>query len=221
MKNNHILNIGYPKCGTTWCWELLAQQPWFSIPRDKENSDLITGVTVAEYTNSYQNYDITANFCPANFTLDRYIIKQLSELSTVNVSVILRNPFDLQWSMYNYMPNHGNIDYNSSVVNIINQSWFTKISHIIKRWQKYFDPTRFHIFFYDELEENNNLFFNKYCRRLNLPNPTVQDSSPVNVTRYVYNEYSLDPDVVAIINQEIEKLQDCVEYNVLKWKKQV
>ena len=41
MKNNHILNIGYPKCGTTWCWELLAQQPWFSIPREKENYDLI------------------------------------------------------------------------------------------------------------------------------------------------------------------------------------
>ena len=221
MKNNHILNIGYPKCGTTWCWELLTQQPWFAIPREKENFDLIKGVTISEYTNFYQSYDITANFCTSNFALDRYIIKQLSELPTVNVSIILRNPFDLQWSMYNYLPNHGNMDYNSSFVNIINQSWFTKTSHIIKRWQKYFGTTRFHIFFYDELKENNNLFFNKYCRRLNLPNPTIQDSSPVNVSRYVYNENSLDPGVVSMINQEIEKLQDCVEYNVLKWKKQI
>ena len=218
MKNNHILNIGYPKCGTTWCWELLAQQPWFSIPREKENFDLIKGVTIAEYTNLYQSYDITANFCTSNFALDRYIIKQLSELPTVNVSIILRNQFDLQWSLYNYLPNHANMDYHSSFVNMIDQSWFTKTSHIIKRWQKYFDPTRFHIFFYDELKENNNLFFNNYCRLMKLPEPIIKDSRPVNTTEYKHTIKNLDPGVVSTINQEIEKLQDCVDYDVLKWK---
>ena len=41
MRINHILNIGYPKCGTTWCWTLLTQQTWFTNPGDKENNDLI------------------------------------------------------------------------------------------------------------------------------------------------------------------------------------
>jgi hypothetical protein len=218
MKNNHILNIGYPKCGTTWCWEVLTQQSWFSAPREKENTDLITGVTVAEYINSYQHYDITANFGTVNFALDRYVIKQLSELPTVTVSLILRNPFDLQWSMYNFMPNDANTNYNSNFVNLINQSWFTRTSHIIKRWQQYFDSTRFHIFFYDDIKENCNLFFDKYCHLMNLPNPIIQDAKPVNKTRYVYTQNSLDPSVVAIINQEIENLQSCVEYDVLKWR---
>ena len=224
MKNNHILNIGYPKCGTSWCWELLTQQSWFSTPREKENPDLINGVTVAEYINSYQNYDITADFNPANFALDRYVIKQLSEVPTVNVSLILRNPFELHWSMYNFLSKKtdtnydSNFAYNSNVVNLINQSWFTRTSHIIKRWQQYFDSTRFHIFFYDEIKENGNLFFDKYCHQMSLPNPIIQDSQPVNQTRYVYTQSSLDPIVVSIINQEIEKLQDCVKYDVLKWK---
>ena len=218
MKNNHILNIGYPKCGTTWCWKLLNQQQWFAKPREKENSELLVGITVAEYIKSYQSYNITANFHPFNFALDQYIIKQLSELPTVNVSIILRNPFELQWSFYNFSSNTTDESYNSRVINLINQSWFTRTSHIIKRWQKYFDTSRFHIFFYDEIKENNEVFFNKYCRAMNLPEPIIQDSQPINKTQYIYTQDSLDPGVVSIINQEIEKLQACVEYDVLKWK---
>ena len=218
MKNNHILNIGYPKCGTTWCWKLLTQQSWFEAPREKENSDLVNGITVAEYTNSYQNYDITANFSTKNFALDRYIIKQLSELPTINVSILLRNPFELQWSLYNFIPNNANMDYNSSFVNLIDQSWFTRTSHIINRWQQHFDPTRFHIFFYDDIKENNDNFFNNYCRLMKLPEPIIKDSRPVNTTEYKHTIKNLDPGVVSMINQEIEKLQDCVDYDVLKWK---
>ena len=218
MKTNHILNIGYPKCGTTWCWKLLTQQSWFEAPREKENSDLVNGITVAEYTNSYQNYDITANFSTKNFALDRYIIKQLSELPTINVSILLRNPFELQWSLYNFIPNNANMDYNSSFVNLIDQSWFTRTSHIINRWQQHFDPTRFHIFFYDDIKENNDNFFNNYCRLMKLPEPIIKDSRPVNTTEYKHTIKNLDPGVVSMINQEIEKLQDCVDYDVLKWK---
>ena len=218
MKTNHILNIGYPKCGTTWCWKLLTQQSWFEAPREKENSDLVNGITVAEYTNSYQNYDITANFSTKNFALDRYIIKQLSELPTINVSILLRNPFELQWSLYNFIPNNANMDYNSSFVNLIDQSWFTRTSHIINRWQQHFDPTRFHIFFYDDIKENNDNFFNNYCRLMKLPEPIIKDSRPVNTTEYNHTIKNLDPGVVSMINQEIEKLQDCVDYDVLKWK---
>jgi hypothetical protein len=218
MKYNHILNIGYPKCGTTWCWKLLTQQSWFSQPREKENKDLIIGSTIKEYITSYQNYDITANFQTNNFALDRYVIKQLSELPTVNVSIILRNPFEIQSSLYNFLPDNRTMDYNTNFINLIDQSWFTKTSHIIKRWQQYFDANRFHIFFYDEIKENGDNFFIKYCHQMGLPLPTIQDSQPVNETRYVYTQNSADKNVVSIINQEIEKLQDCVEYNVLKWK---
>ena len=71
MKSKHILNIGYPKCGTSWCWHVLQQQPWFSAPREKENQDLMKGISVNNYFDSFRDYDITANFTPSNFAVDR------------------------------------------------------------------------------------------------------------------------------------------------------
>ena len=219
MRINHILNIGYPKCGTTWCWTLLTQQTWFTNPGDKENNDLIERVTVADYTKIYIDSNITANFSTANFTLDRYIIKQLSELPTTTASIILRNPFDLYWSLYNFMPNPLNTPYNTFVNNLIKQSWFHRPAHIINRWQQFFEKDRFCIFFYDDLQKNSSDFFNNYCKQMRLPTPTILDTSPVNVTEYKNTSKELHPDLVTLINQEIDNLQVYVDYDVLKWKR--
>jgi len=219
MRINHILNIGYPKCGTTWCWTLLTQQTWFTNPGDKENNDLIERVTVADYTKIYIDSNITANFSTANFTLDRYIIKQLSELPTTTASIILRNPFDLYWSLYNFMPNPLNTPYNTFVNNLIKQSWFHRPAHIINRWQQFFEKDRFCIFFYDDLQKNSSDFFNNYCKQMRLPTPTILDTSLVNVTEYKNTSKELHPDLVTLINQEIDNLQVYVDYDVLKWKR--
>lgn len=219
MRINHILNIGYPKCGTTWCWTLLTQQTWFTNPGDKENNDLIERVTVADYTKIYIDSNITANFSTANFTLDRYIIKQLSELPTTTASIILRNPFDLYRSLYNFMPNPLNTPYNTFVNNLIKQSWFHRPAHIINRWQQFFEKDRFCIFFYDDLQKNSSDFFNNYCKQMRLPTPTILDTSLVNVTEYKNTSKELHPDLVTLINQEIDNLQVYVDYDVLKWKR--
>ena len=219
MRINHILNIGYPKCGTTWCWAVLTQQTWFTNPGDKENNELIERVAVADYTKIYIDSNITANFSTANFALDRYIIKQLSELPTTTASIILRNPFDLYWSLYNFMPNPLNTPYNTFVNNLINQSWFHRPAHIINRWQQFFEKDRFCIFFYDDLQKNSSDFFNNYCKQMQLPTPTILDTSLVNVTEYKNTSKELHPDLVTLINQEIDNLQVYVDYDVLKWKR--
>ena len=218
MNITHILNIGYPKCGTTWCWKLLRQQTWFNVIKEKENYDLLTGTTVADYEKSYVNSEITANFCPVNIALDRYIIKQLSELPTTKVSIILRNPFDLYWSLRNFHHDPYNLTYNDSVSNIINQSWFHRPAHTINRWQQFFGKERFQIFFYDEIQKNCSIFFKNYCKKMQLPDPVILDSSPVNVTQYTHKIAEINPELVKIINQEIDNLQICVDYDVLKWK---
>lgn len=218
MNNKHILNIGYPKCGTTWCWHMLAQQTWFAVPREKENNDLIRGVTVADYAKSYINTEITANFSPANFAVDRYIIKQLSELPTTTASIIVRNPFDLYWSLYNFLPPLRYQNYNDYVSNLIQQSWFHRPAHIIKRWQQFFTKDKFHIFFYDDMQKNSCNFFHDYCEQMQLPHPIIRHSEKVNVTRYNQKYTQLSPAVVAMINQQIDNLQSCVNRDVLKWK---
>ena len=218
MNTTHILNIGYPKCGTTWCWNVLTQQTWFTATREKENVDLMTGTTVEDYIKSYRDSEITANFAPSNFALDRYVIKQLSKISTTQVSIILRNPFDLYWSLYNFLPNDK--IYSDYVYNLITQNWFHSSLHIITRWQQFFGKDRFHIFFYDDIQKNNFNFFNNYCKQMQLPDPVILDASLVNVTQYTHEFTKLHPELVTLINQEIDNLQTCVDYDVLKWKHQ-
>jgi hypothetical protein len=223
MKTIHILNIGYPKCGTTWLWKLISQQPWFATFGgepwvEKENTKLIRGVAVSEYIKPYTDHDITANFAPSNFAIDRYIIKQLSELPTVQLSIILRNPYDLYWSLYNFLPNPTQVTYNNFIINLSNQSWFTRPAHVIKRWQQFFGKDRFCIFFYDDLQKNSSDFFNNYCKQMRLPDPVISDIRPKNVTRYTHTDMELDSNLIVLINQEIDNLQACVDYDVLKWK---
>jgi hypothetical protein len=220
VNTSHILNIGYPKCGTTWCWDLLTQQTWFTAADEKENNNLIKGTAVSDYIKSYINYEITANFSPANFALDRYIIQQLSELPTITVSIILRNPFDIYWSLYNFLPQPVDLTYNDFTGNIVNQSWFHRPAHIINRWQQFFKKDRFCVFFYDDIQKNSSDFFNNYCKQMQLPSPTILDTSATNITQYKYKFAELDATLVSLINQEIENLQSYVDYDVLKWKHQ-
>jgi hypothetical protein len=220
MKITHILNIGYPKCGTTWLWELLDQQSWFTSAVEKENTKLMTGVVASDYVKPYTDYDITANFAPGNFALDRYIIKQLSELPTVQISIILRNPYDLYWSLYNFLPNSTEMTYDNFVNNLSNQSWFTRPAHVIKRWQQFFGKDQFCIFFYDDLKKSPLDFFGNYCKHMRLPDPVAMDLVPKNITQYTHTDMELNSDLTTKINQEIDNLQACVEYDVSRWKRQ-
>ena len=54
---------------------------------------------------------------------------------------------------------------------------------------------------------------------MRLPTPTILDTSLVNVTEYKNTSKELHPDLVTLINQEIDNLQVYVDYDVLKWKR--
>lgn len=218
MKQHHILNIGYPKCGTTWCYDALEAQPWFNKTREKENNDLLKGISVADYSTSYLQDEITANFSPANMALDQYIIQQLSEIPTVSTSIILRNPYDVYFSLYNFLKDY-TLDFNTFTKTIINQDWFHRTGHVIERWQKNFKKERFQIFFYQDLKQDNNQFLFDYCFRMKLPSPVVLDVIDTNVTTYVHNNTELDPDLIAVINTEIDKLQLLIKCDLSEWKK--
>jgi len=217
MRLNHILNLGYPKCGTSWCWHVLKQQAWFSAPQEKENLELIKGVGVHTYFESYKDYDITANFTPNNFALDRFIVKQLSEHGTVTASIILRDPFEIYWSLYNFLPQQFK-SYNEYVDNLLAQGWFNQTSLLIERWQQYFGA-RFQIFFYEDIKQDPSKFLVNYCHKMNLPKPIIIDTSFINVTRYGNRPPEvLNAKLVGIINRDIENLQMIVDQNITRWK---
>jgi hypothetical protein len=224
MKKAHIINIGYPKCGTTWCWESLRKQHWFDAPREKENNDLLVGTPMIDYINAYSKYDITANFSPALVHVDRYLIKQLSEIPTVQISIILRNIFDIFYSHYTFLLSQSVADnlpcsYNQYTQNIIDQGWFHRASHLIQRWQKYFQPERFHVFYYSQIQKDNAQFFKQYCKQLKLPTPNDVENKIVNKTQYTNNAPILDQSLVKVINHEIDNLQILLGNDLSAWKK--
>lgn len=217
MKSRHILNIGYPKCGTSWCWNALDNQPWFSNPREKENLDLIKGIAVSDYLQDYQEYDVSANFTPANFALDRFIIQQLSEHPTVGISIILRNPFEIYWSLYNYL-SHSSNSYNAYVSNVLAQGWFNQTGLIITRWRCFFE-SRFQIFYYEDIKQDSDKFFDDYCQRMQLPDPVSYINNLINVTKYGHRpKEELHAKIIEIINQDIDNLQKIVDQDLTRWK---
>lgn len=219
MKLNHIINIGYPKCGTTWCWEILTQQNWFSYPREKENNDLLFGIkTVDQYILDYNNYNISANFCPNMFGIDRYLICLLHEISTLSVSIILRNPFELYWSLYNFL-DPKNITFLEHTENWHSQGWWNQTDLILARWMEIFPSDRFKIFFYEDLQSNPTLFFENYCDQMHLPEPIILNSKKVNATRYKHTNSEISTNLVDAINWDIDRLQTIVSRDISHWKR--
>jgi hypothetical protein len=163
MKTVHLLNIGYPKCGTSWLWDTLVYNSIFSDSGIKENTNLLIGQSINEYQQEYIKFNCSANFSTNLIRAEQYIIKQLSEIPNVKVSIILRNPSELMWSYYNFQ-NVTHTTFNNFCHEIYNQGWFLNYSLIIDRWQTFFKD-RFFIFYYEELKDNTN-FLTNYCKTM-------------------------------------------------------
>lgn len=218
MNKIHVLNIGYPKCGTTWLWQNLKIQPWFSCPTEKENKKLISGnQLITEYVRDYNNFDITANFATNMFSADRYLIQQLQEIGSTRVSIVYRNPYDLYWSMFNFV-RHDAQSFNEYVSRLLSGGWFNRFDQILLRWQQVFPDV--HVFFYDDIVANQGYFLSDYCHRLGLPACVTSSEDRINVTRYTKTDFcDLSVETCNSINDSIEKLQLLVDKDILHWRR--
>lgn len=219
MKHLHLLHIGYPKTGTTWLWNRLVEQPWFSAPGDKENASLIYGQPIKNYIKFYKNFEITGNFCVHNFGLDRYLIDNLSKIPTVNISLSLRNPYEFYWSFYNSLPDQKNISFDDFTKNFINQSWYNDTVKIIDRWKLKFKK-RFKIYFYDDLKENALEYFETYLKDNCLENMPIAPILTESSNKTSYNPLKskfLSPTVCDTLDKQIIKIQKNIDRDVQHW----
>lgn len=225
MKKKHLLNIGYPKCSTTWLWSVLASQEWVEATHrvDKENYELLRHGDIQQYYETYKQFDISANFCPVMFAIDRYLIKQLANNPQIQVSIIVRNLFDLNFSLYSFLQgtNQTIADYQDNIDNLLKQgTWWTSPATIIQRWMEFFDSTRFKVFFYDDIKESNNEFLKNYCLQVDLPLVKKQEYPLVNRTTTYKENISgqMQDHQIEIFNEEIEKLEFLLEKDLSHWK---
>jgi len=227
MKVKHILNVGYPKSGTSWCWSMLEQQSWFSVTPyisdpvmigSKENYALLLGEPVRDYVKRYNALDITANFCPAMLSIDRIVIAQLEKVETIMAGIILRNPFEVYWSLYNFLPKKTQANFDSGTLQLIEQGHFNRMHLIVKRWTQIFTSDRFKVFYYDDLQRDSLQFFNTFCSNFNLPEPRFLDTAPNNVTKYTHVDQTLSDRTISIINSNIDDLEKVVDKDLSSWK---
>lgn len=224
MKQTHILNIGYPKCATTWLWNTIQQQKWFDQQNVvKENRELIYHGDIEQYHTTYEQFDISANFSPNMFSIDKYLIYKLSQNPKIQVSIILRNLFDLNFSLYNFLQEEekiSEINYLEYVDNLFQQGlWWKSPSTIIQRWMTFFDSTRFKFFFYDHIKSDSKKFLDNYCDQMNLPycdNLLIYPAD--NITSYKISPVKMHDYQIKLINDETEKLENLLKTDLTHWK---
>ena len=203
MNLTHILNIGYPKCGTTWLWDTLVSNKSIANHSEKENYALIEGTSVVNYCKQY-TADVTGNFCPSNIALDRYVIEQLAHLPQMKASIILREPTQLLWSLYTFLKIN-DIEFVEWCYRMCDTKWFIDPARIVGRWQHSFGD-RFKIFWYDDLTQNNQQFYINYCRTMGLDPGPAQMLDKINVTYYKDKMPELDQDLANLLQLKFKEL---------------
>ena len=221
MKKIHLLNIGYPKSGTSWIWEHFCKLPEISIPMEKENKRFFSGQPLENYIACYNKWDMTGNFFTYNFALDRYRLKQLSSIDTARASFILRHPVDLAWSLYFFLKiDQSQTTFPEYCIQLLDQSWFFSAHKIINRWQEQFGE-RFHIFYYEDFVKDNKQFFSVFCQEmLDLDCNTIEfNNTLINSTNYCgQHKPYIGPVLTNRFNMHIEELQKVVDKDLSHWR---
>lgn len=212
MIKKHIINIGLPRCGTTWLWRHISRLLNYHEPV-KENFILHDTANINEYRRYYQNCTVSFNFNPNLYILDRDLIKKLDLVAT-QVSIILRNPYDQLQSYKNLVggaPNQNFVDWSS-------EQGITRYADIINRWQQNLSkPIK--IFLFDDLIENPKLFLENYLRFCDVEfmiDDQFDYAKPINKSQSNH-AIMFDKDQISRINQEINNLQNIINRNLAHW----
>lgn len=219
MQDKHILNIGYPRSGTTWLWENLCEQSWFDGREIiKENQQLIkNSCDIEDYCNTYNKFKISGNFYPNMILFDRYLISSLSKVPNIHVSVILRDPISWMISQLQFTNNHFS-NFDERVSCVLDQKNFLNPAVLIKRWKNYFSDIS--IFFYDDLKQNSEKFFKDYCLRMGLPTVEKCNKKIRNPSKpaAIYNNINLSVETNQRLAQNISELEILTNKSLNHWK---
>ena len=218
MKQQHILNIGFPRCATTWLWNILIDHPMINFPWDQKENSLIFDALCNDYENFYNQYDISANFNPNLWMIDQELIKYLGQHAT-HVSIILRNPYNFIERYYDFV---GRSMKPNEFIDFLIGCNYVDYSKIVNRWvTNISSSTKFKIFYFDVIEANPKIFLSKYFEFINL------DAIMTNDVDQIYNEtihqsrtsLNFTSKQREIINQQIVDFSKTVNTDFSHWIK--
>lgn len=212
----HIINIGYPRCGTTWLWYHLNTQLDLSYLK-KEDSILQNTADIEKYRQYYQQFDLSFNFHPHMYLIDQWLIQQLDSVAT-HASIILRNPYQQLRSYYDLI---GFLGDSGEFVDFAINTCIMQYSDIVCRWRKNLTKS-LRIFLFDDIEHNPEIFLQDYLNFCELdlvidkdPKYNVKINSSDRKTNLVFSNSACQ-----LINAQIKKLQDTIDRDLTTWLQQ-
>ena len=212
MKQLHLLHIGLPKSGTTWLWHKIKYN--IDSTLDKEIHFFNTELDVKMYYDLYSMYNISANFPTNFFTIDQFLIKQLSLISkNIKCSISLRSPMSFACSYYNFIKFDKGVDEFSTY--FFDTQLYDYYSYII-RWKKFFPDL--HILFFDDLINNPKLYYKDYCNFTGLVYNNKQDfTKKINAQKNYNTSITFNKEQTNIINCSTKKLENLIERELSSW----
>jgi hypothetical protein len=213
MIEKHIVNIGLPRSGTSWLWHCAGFEPH----GDKENTILMKGLDFDWYIKYYNKYQVSANFQPNLWCVDREIIRFVHQHAT-HITFIVRNPFDFVERYVDWIRHEQEV---AVLVDFILSRKFINYKDIADRWSA--GAVKFQVFFFDDLEQNPSAFFKDYATFCQLPvaeNNMFNYNTVVNANpKQEKIKIAFTDKQVAMINSEIDRFQSIVNRDLTHWKK--
>lgn len=217
MKHKHILNIGFPRCGSTWLWENLCQHPDLNSPLyEKENAILFSN-NFTSYYDFYKNYNISANFNPNIWLIDTELIKYLNQFTT-HISIILRNPYDFVERYYDFIGHSFN--HQSEFIDFLINQPHLRYYDICSRWVDN-STAKFSIFYFDDIVTNSGLFLSKYFEFCELDVILAKDFGKIRNqnSKELKTKLDFSKEQIKIINRQIDNFSTLSDRDLSHWKK--
>jgi hypothetical protein len=213
MIEKHIVNIGFPRTGTTWLWKCAGFDP----AHDKENNILTTDLDFDQYVKYYSQYHISANFNPSLWCVDREIIKFIHQHAT-HITVIVRDPFDFIERLFDFVYRGEEV---AVLIKLLVFGGFINYKDIVNRWSV--GAVKFKVLFFEDLEHDPVKFFNEYmdfCQISIAKNKIIDYNVKVNANpKQEKIRLNFTGDQIKFINQEIDRFQTLVDRDLTHWKK--
>lgn len=220
MIEKHIINIGLPKCGTSWLWHWLEKHPATNrhFPNVKENNIIFNHGWQGHYKDYYKDYKISANFHACQWHLDRELINFLNSCST-HATFIVSNPYTFINRWYNWLKLKGlYVASGHEFVDFCIACKCINYFDIYQRWESIFGD-KFKVFFFEDIQNNPTQFLDEYFRFCGL------GCFDVSGCDTKVNENILDEKVQVVfsnpqklsINNQIKKFQSITNRDLSTW----
>ena len=214
MIDKHIVNIGYPRCGTSWLWKCSGFEP----RDDKEENLLLEDLNFEQYVKYYSQHRISANFHTNLWHMDTELIKFVQHHAS-HITLIVRNPFDFVERFFDWI--YTDQTSAETLTDFIVYRGYVQYHDIVMRWGS--SAKKFQIFYFDDLEKDPYGFFTEYMKFCQIPvvkNPNINYTQKVNANpKKEKTKINFTVDQTKFINHQIDLFQSVVDRDLTHWKK--